>query len=435
MTTPPPATPPSVLTTTSSVRRSPRFNDVAATTAGVASKNNKSSTSKKSLAKPTRILHSSDSSSDDESPCPPPKKKLSVPPPKKKAKAVSSEKNGSGKPPNYSEDEDFLISCAYTNVSVDPIKGVGQKADTFWTRVHEKFLILSQKHFSDNALDMPMRTKESIEQRWKKRISKCVQLWNKFYRQLKSVNRSGWNEDKYIEEAGNLYLSEVGEPFKYAKCVPVLHKLPKFDPMVRNGGVTSVTSADSAPCEALDTDADGDQCSVAVRTPGSQNKKNVNNSVPAQGSELPRPIGMKKAKKLEKVRSSAAKASIDSGRTSSDNVANEFLADMSAVTKDLVAAFKANTSMKREDLTARKHDKWMKMADVYIACGQQEKALALLAKIQDEESFFTSTSVDNPEIPSAIEVGDTTTTGKEDKNSAPDDDDEDRVLLGAEQEV
>jgi hypothetical protein len=108
---------------------------------------------------------------------------------------------------------------------------------------------------------------------------------------------------------------------------------------------------------------------------------------------------------------------------------------MSAVTKDLVAAFKANTSMKREDLTARKHDKWMKMADVYIACGQQEKALALLAKIQDEESFFTSTSVDNPEIPSAIEVGDTTTTGKEDKNSTPDDDDEDRVLLGAEQEV
>jgi hypothetical protein len=89
-------------------------------------------------------------------------------------------------------------------------------------------------------------------------------------------------------------------------------------------------------------------------------------------------------------------------------------------------------------LTARKHDKWMKMADMYIACGQQEKALALLAKIQDEESFFTSTSVDNPEIPSAIEVvGDTTSTGKQDKNSAPDDDDddEDRVLLGAQQEV
>jgi hypothetical protein len=101
-------------------------------------------------------------------------------------------------------------------------------------------------------------------------------------------------------------------------------------------------------------------------------QKQGDNSVPAQGRELPRPIGMKKAKKLEKVQSSAAKASIDSGRTSG-NVTNEFLADMSAVTKDLVAAFKANT-------------------------------------IRDEESVFTSTSVDNPEIPSAIKVGDTTTT-------------------------
>ena len=133
--------------------------------------------------------------------------------------------------------------------------------------------------------------------------------------------------------------------------------------------------------------------------------------------------------KLEKVRPSATKASIDSARTSG-NLVNEFLADMSAVTKDLVAAFKANTSMKREELMARKHDKCMKMAEMYVACGQQEKALALLAKIQDEESSFTSTSVDNPEIPSAIEVGEDTTItpGKdEDKNSAVDDD-EGRVL-------
>jgi hypothetical protein len=46
------------------------------------------------------------------------------------------------------------------------------------------------------------------------------------------VKRSGWNEDNFIEEAGNLFKEEQGEPFKYAKCVPVLHKLPKFDPML-----------------------------------------------------------------------------------------------------------------------------------------------------------------------------------------------------------
>ena len=82
---------------------------------------------------------------------------------KKKKALPETTSGGGGKSPNYSEDEDFFISCAYVNVSVDPIKGVGQKAGTFWTRVHEKFLILSQKHFSDHDLEMPFRTKESIE--------------------------------------------------------------------------------------------------------------------------------------------------------------------------------------------------------------------------------------------------------------------------------
>jgi len=111
-------------------------------------------------------------------------------------------------------------------VTVDPIRGVGQKSDNFWTRVHDRFVILLRRHSIENGIEIPLRNKESIEQRWKKKISKSVQLWNKFYRQLKSLEQCGWNEEKYIEEAGTLYLSEKGEPFKYAKCVPGVHKLP-----------------------------------------------------------------------------------------------------------------------------------------------------------------------------------------------------------------
>ena len=46
------------------------------------------------------------------------------------------------------------------------------------------------------------------------------------------MKQGGWNKDNYIEEAGNLFKEEVGEPFKNAKCAPILHKLPKFDPMI-----------------------------------------------------------------------------------------------------------------------------------------------------------------------------------------------------------
>ncbi len=138
----------------------------------------------------------------------------------------------------------------------------------------------------------------------------------------------------------------------------------------------------------------------------------MNNSGQPQGSDLARPIGMKKAKKLEKVLRSSSKASIDPSARTGGVVANELLIDMSAATKDLVASFKAFSSMQHENLTARKHDKWMKMADMYMACGQKEKALDLLAKIQqDDESFFTtSNSFNNSGVPSAIEVGDTTST-------------------------
>ncbi len=33
--------------------------------------------------------------------------------------------------PNYSEDEDYSIAVAYINVTVDPIRGVGQKGENF----------------------------------------------------------------------------------------------------------------------------------------------------------------------------------------------------------------------------------------------------------------------------------------------------------------
>ncbi len=46
------------------------------------------------------------------------------------------------------------------------------------------------------------------------------------------MKRSGWNEDNYVEQASKLY-NEVGKTFGLAeKCVVVLNKLPKFDPMV-----------------------------------------------------------------------------------------------------------------------------------------------------------------------------------------------------------
>jgi hypothetical protein len=47
-----------------------------------------------------------------------------------------------GQMPNCSEDEDYFVAVACTNVTVDLIRGVGQKGETFWTRVHDKFFMI-----------------------------------------------------------------------------------------------------------------------------------------------------------------------------------------------------------------------------------------------------------------------------------------------------
>jgi hypothetical protein len=118
-----------------------------------------------------------------------------------------------GQIPNYSEDEDYFIAAAYTNVTMDTIRGVGQKGENFWMQVHDIFFMLQQKELVESGQHIQVRTKESIEQRWKTTIAKSVQLWHKHYKQLKGMNKSGWNEEKYVKEASNLYKGETGELF------------------------------------------------------------------------------------------------------------------------------------------------------------------------------------------------------------------------------
>ncbi len=81
-----------------------------------------------------------------------------------------------------------------------------------------------------------------------------MQLWNKHYTQLKGIDKSGWNEEKYIKEASNFYMGETGELFCFKKCVPVLHKLQKFDPMVVVGATSSPRNVHGDDASADDND-------------------------------------------------------------------------------------------------------------------------------------------------------------------------------------
>jgi hypothetical protein len=80
--------------------------------------------------------------------------------------------------------------------------------------------------------------------------------------------------------------------------------------MVGNMGTRSATTDSPGNSFVPDDDAS----SSAHRN--KETAKKVNNNAPAQGSELSRPIGMKKAKKLEKLGGSSTKASIQTASAS-----------------------------------------------------------------------------------------------------------------------
>ena len=124
-------------------------------------------------------------------------KQAGVVPTKKRMKKSTEESPKKEKrQADFCRDEDFMMCCAYIiSVSVDSIIGVGQKSETFWTQVLEKYLLLTEQHLSDYGAELSVQNSASLQQHWEKRIAKSMPLWYKFYQQVKSVKCNGWNED------------------------------------------------------------------------------------------------------------------------------------------------------------------------------------------------------------------------------------------------
>ncbi len=159
------------------------------------------------------------------------------------------------------------------------------------------------------------------------------------------------------------------KPFKYTKCVHVLQKIPEFDPTVpRSSDNTSATS--DSPCDVLldpDTTAIASVMLLLSRVQYHQQAERKLITVDQHRVvtwqdrlEWRKNVGKDKAKQQQPINLP----------TKTSGMENLILAYMSTVTKDLVAAFKAKISIKRSDLNARKPNKWMRMADMYMATGE-----------------------------------------------------------------
>ena len=146
-------------------------------------------------------------------------------PEKKKTCAVVTrkEKEDRRRTSNYTELEDVLITKAFVSVSKDPINGSQQRANIFWAKVHQKYkLMIAQQ---DKINQPEVRTMDSVKQRYTKTIARETGKFNKFYISIKNQNKSGWNEDNYVEEAERLYEEECNKPFNFLSCKCILSQV------------------------------------------------------------------------------------------------------------------------------------------------------------------------------------------------------------------
>ena len=116
----------------------------------------------------------------------------------------------------WEKEEDEALSRAWVAASEDSITGIGQKASKFWSRVFEIYVELIP--------DGKDRTSTACTARWGT-INQDVTKFCGLYSQVTSIAKSGWTDDKYLEEARELFKLEgkgrkLGREFLFLKDTP-----------------------------------------------------------------------------------------------------------------------------------------------------------------------------------------------------------------------
>ena len=201
----------------------------------------------------------------------------------------SEEKKKGGRDPYFKEEEDYYLCIAYANASEDPITGANQKGTSFWRDICTKFNDLAMEKLPEEHY--VARTSDTLKNRFKRVISPTIMQYNKCWKEARTPPKSGWDATRYNDKAKKLYLAYFKKRFAHEKCLPVLHKMPKFNPDTMG----------------QDSELEPPYASEA----GSARASPVNNVGSVMGQNLDRPVGNKRAKYAKYKRNVATEALLE----------------------------------------------------------------------------------------------------------------------------
>eukprot|EP00474_Spongospora_subterranea_P007722 CRZ08180.1 hypothetical protein [Spongospora subterranea] len=118
----------------------------------------------------------------------------------------ATKKAGRGK--SWKDEENLALTRAVGSVGYDSINGVDQKGTVYWEKVSTSFV--ARGGSSD-------RTQKALKNRWSV-LQTAINLFIGYYSTATSIERSGSNDEDYLQFAHDLFEKEQNVSFEFESC-------------------------------------------------------------------------------------------------------------------------------------------------------------------------------------------------------------------------
>jgi hypothetical protein len=153
-------------------------------------------------------------------------------------------------------------------------------------------------------LNLHERSVDSMQSHWRSINAACTKF-NGAYIQVTRQKKSGWTEEKYLEEVYKIYEEEEKEKFSYYECWLLLRDHPKWS--VGETSIRNIIAADNKKEESEDESVE----SVVVTNDDNRENKKVAASSKMKNKSSERPNGQKMEKERKKEMSQSEVASMN----------------------------------------------------------------------------------------------------------------------------
>ncbi|KAL1225238.1 Glutathione S-transferase T3 [Cardamine amara subsp. amara] len=195
---------------------------------------------------------------------------------------------------SYSIEEDILLCHVYLDVSQNPIIGINQSGDMFWSRVKTEF-------DKSNIARTQERPRRSLQSRMSVLLTACSKLRG-CINQIENKNPSGASDQDIVDQAKILLTQDANysKGFKFDHVWPILRVIEKF----ANNQSTRVAASHSSRFGASQEEPRNHFSSPSLQddSPPTSGMNSFDlNTSSEEGSfnKNKRPMGVKKAKRKQ----------------------------------------------------------------------------------------------------------------------------------------